>query len=81
MILYNLSPCLSFGNTLAFFLQGGEKAGKFKRGKAFLLETGNMSENSQRNYICFQTVSCLHNLYRLGHSWVSAMMLILSLNS
>ena len=34
-----------------------------------------MSENGQRNYICFQTVGCLHNRYRLVHSWVSAMML------
>jgi hypothetical protein len=34
-----------------------------------------MSENGQRNYICFQTVGCLHNRYRLGHSWVFAMML------
>jgi hypothetical protein len=34
-----------------------------------------MSANGQRNYICFQTVGCLHNRYRLVHSWVSAMML------
>ena len=46
---------------------------KFKKGKA--KETDNMSENGQRNYICFQTVGCLHNRYRLGHSWVFAMML------
>jgi len=34
-----------------------------------------MSENGQRNYICFQTVGCLHNHYRPVHSWVSAMIL------
>jgi hypothetical protein len=44
-----------------------------KEGKA--KETGNMSENGQRNYICFQTVGCLHYRYRLVHSWVSARML------
>ena len=60
----SLAPISAGDRKKIFFRKGGKAK-----------ETGNMSENGQRNYICFQTVGCLHNRYRLVHSWVSAMML------